>query len=179
MTEHKLIQHSDDGNKPEASSENVFRRGIVETPHEKELTQHRLWLASIQHEYPMPYIPYKIGVYIRFYNQTQYSDEVYLSKHKQWFIDDISLCPKWTLVDFYIDNAPKVSASVDDTDHCHIHSFLVCGVKNHEIVHSNFAHSHVFPWLPIHQFISAGHEIQRTDSFIDAMNLLGGSFRCA
>lgn len=120
MTEHKLIQHSDDGNKPEASSENVFRRGIVETPHEKELTQHRLWLASIQHEYPMPYIPYKIGVYIRFYNQTQYSDEVYLSKHKQWFIDDISLCPKWTLVDFYIDNGARAPYMENAREWCRL-----------------------------------------------------------
>ena len=67
----------------EPTYENVFRRGIVESPKEKLLAKYRLWLASIQHEYPMPYIPYKIGVYIRFYNQTQYSDEVYLEKHKQ------------------------------------------------------------------------------------------------
>ena len=33
----------------------------------------------------MPYIPYRIGVYIRFFNQTQYSDEVYLSKHTRGF----------------------------------------------------------------------------------------------
>ena len=78
-----------------------------------------------------------------------------------------------------IQDAPKVSASVDDADHRHIHSFLVYGVKYHEIVHSNFAHSHAFPWFPIHLFISAGHEIQRTDFFIDAMNLLGGVLRCA
>ena len=120
MTDNKLIQHSNDGNKPEASSENVFRRGIVETPHEKELTQHRLWLASIQHEYPMPYIPYKIGVYIRFYNQTQYSDEVYLSKHKQWFLDDISLCPKWTLVDFYIDNGARAPYMENAREWCRL-----------------------------------------------------------
>ena len=94
--------------------ENVFRRGIKENPKEKLLAQHRLWLATIQHEYPMPYIPYKIGVYIRFFNQTQYSDEVYLSKHKQWFLDDIALCPRWTLVDFYIDygsRAPHMESS--------------------------------------------------------------------
>ncbi len=98
----------------EPTYENVFRRGIVESPKEKLLAKHRLWLASIQHEYPMPYIPYKIGVYIRFYNQTQYSDEVYLEKHKQWFLDDISLCPRWSLVDFYIDygsSAPHMESS--------------------------------------------------------------------
>ena len=98
----------------EVKYENVFRRGIIENPKEKLLAQHRLWLATIQHEYPMPYIPYKIGVYIRFFNQTQYSDEVYLSKHKQWFLDDIALCPMWSLVDFYIDygsRAPHMESS--------------------------------------------------------------------
>ena len=98
----------------EGKCENVFRRGIIENPKEKLLAQHRLWLATIQHEYPMPYIPYKIAVYIRFFNQTQYSDEVYLSKHKQWFLDDIALCPRWTLVDFYIDygsRAPHMESS--------------------------------------------------------------------
>ncbi len=62
---------------PETQYENVFRRGIEENPKEKLLAKHRLWLANIQHEYPMLYIPYRIGVYIRFFNQTQYSDEVY------------------------------------------------------------------------------------------------------
>ena len=98
----------------EVKYENVFRRGIIENPKEKLLAQHRLWLATIQHEYPMPYIPYRIGVYIRFFNQTQYRDEVYLSKHKQWFLDDIALCPMWSLVDFYIDygsRAPHMESS--------------------------------------------------------------------
>ena len=94
--------------------ENVLRRRVVEDPHKKLLARHRLWMETIQHEYPMPYQPFKIGVYIRFFNQTQYSDEVYLDKHKQWFRDDIELCPKWTLVDFYVDNgsvAPYMESS--------------------------------------------------------------------
>ena len=65
------------------------------------LARHRLWLDSIPHEYPMPYTPYKIGVYIRYFNQTRY--ENYLEKHIQQFMDDIALCPRWTLVDFYVD----------------------------------------------------------------------------
>lgn len=115
MVENEMILPADESSATEeVKYENVFRRGIMENPKEKLLAQHRLWLATIQHEYPMPYIPYKIGVYIRFFNQTQYSDEVYLSKHKQWFLDDIALCPRWSLVDFYIDygsRAPHMESS--------------------------------------------------------------------
>ena len=80
---------------------NVLRRHIKENPMKAILARHRLWLDSILHEYPMPYIPYKIGVYIRYFNQTRY--ENYLEKHIQQYMDDIALCPKWTLVDFYVD----------------------------------------------------------------------------
>ena len=84
-----------------AAAENVLRRHIRENPKKALLAQHRLWMNSIRHEYPMPHIPYRIGVYIRFFNQTRYDD--YLDKHIQQFQDDIALCPRWTLVDFYID----------------------------------------------------------------------------
>ena len=83
------------------NSTNVLRRHIKEGPMKEKLAKHRLWMNSIPHEYPMPYTPYKIGVYIRYYNQTRY--ENYLEKHLQQFMDDIALCPQWTLVDFYVD----------------------------------------------------------------------------
>lgn len=83
------------------SGSNVLRRHIKENPRKAVLARHRLWLDSIPHEYPMPYTPYKIGVYIRYYNQTRY--ENYLEKHLQQYMDDIALCPQWTLVDFYVD----------------------------------------------------------------------------
>ena len=89
--------------------ENVLRRHMKANPRRTEIAQHRLWMDAIQHEYPMPYTPYKIGVYIRYYNQTKYED--YLTKHKQQFIDDIAQCPRWTLVDFYVDEgavAPRM-----------------------------------------------------------------------
>ena len=85
----------------EQNCTNVLRRHIKENPMKAILARHRLWLDSIQHEYPMPYTPYKIGVYIRYFNQTRY--ENYLEKHIQQFMDDIALCPRWTLVDFYVD----------------------------------------------------------------------------
>ena len=89
--------------------ENVLRRHMKANPRRAEIAQHKLWMDAIQHEYPMPYTPYKIGVYIRYYNQTKYED--YLTKHKQQFIDDIAQCPRWTLVDFYVDEgavAPRL-----------------------------------------------------------------------
>lgn len=91
---------------------NVLRRHIKEEPMKAKLAKHRLWMDSIPHEYPMPYTPYRIGVYIRYYNQTRY--ENYLEKHIQQYMDDIALCPRWTLVDFYVDqgqSAPHMEYS--------------------------------------------------------------------
>lgn len=88
---------------PAEPMENVFRRHIKDDPNRIKIAKHRLWLDSLQHEYPMPFVPYRVGVYIRFFNQTKYSDEVYLEKHKTQFREDIACCPRWTLVDYYID----------------------------------------------------------------------------
>lgn len=91
---------------------NVFRRHLEDETEKRQLIEHRRWMNSRQHEYPMPYNPYRIGVYIRYYNQTKYAN--YLEKHTQQFMDDIALCPQWALVDFYIDkgmNAPRMENS--------------------------------------------------------------------
>ncbi|MBQ8940695.1 MAG: recombinase family protein [Firmicutes bacterium] len=93
----------------EPTTENVFRRHIAVDPRKKLLAKHRLWMDNLQHEYPMPYHKFRIGVYIRYYNQTKH--ENYLDKHIQQFTEDISLCKNWTLVDFYIDkgmSAPRM-----------------------------------------------------------------------
>ena len=61
------------------------------------------------------------GNSIRYFNQTKYDN--YLSYHKKQFADTVALCPKWTLVDFYIDegatapnmeNAPEWSRLLCD-----------------------------------------------------------------
>ena len=67
----------------------------------QKIMAHREWLKGIRHERPSPEVPFKVGIYIRYFNQTRY--ENYLSFHKKQFEDTIALCPKWTLVDFYID----------------------------------------------------------------------------
>jgi len=66
-----------------------------------KLAEHKAWLQSIRHERPNTAVPYKVGIYIRYFNQTKYDN--YLAYHKKDFADTIALCPNWTLVDFYVD----------------------------------------------------------------------------
>ncbi len=76
------------------------------------ITEHKTWLRSIRHERPSTLHHFKVGVYIRYFNQTRYED--YLNYHKKQFSDTVGLCPNWTLVDFYIDNgstAPSMDKS--------------------------------------------------------------------
>lgn len=76
------------------------------------LSEHKAWLRSIRHERPSTLHHFKVGVYIRYFNQTKYED--YLAYHKHRFTDTIDLCPNWTLVDFYVDNgstAPSMDKS--------------------------------------------------------------------
>ena len=72
-----------------------------ESEQSRKISEHRAWLRSIRHERPGTNTPYKIGIYIRYFNQTKYDN--YLSYHKKQFTDTVALCPKWELVDIYID----------------------------------------------------------------------------
>lgn len=88
---------------------NVFAQNQADEHYRQLIRRHKAWLESIQHECPSPYTKYRIGVYIRFFNQTKYDN--YLDYHKQQFADTIALCPNWTLVDYYVDegsNAPNM-----------------------------------------------------------------------
>lgn len=67
----------------------------------RKVARHKLWLKSIRHEQPSLNKHFKIGVYIRFFNQTKYED--YLDYHKKQFCATISQCVNWELVDFYVD----------------------------------------------------------------------------
>ncbi len=76
------------------------------------IADHRSWLRSIRHERPSTLRNFKIGVYIRYFNQTKYED--YIEYHKKQFESTIALCPNWSLVDFYIDSgstAPSMDKS--------------------------------------------------------------------
>lgn len=96
----------------ESDQVNVFRMYDLPDERKDKIRRHKQWLDTIQKEYPTPMTPYRIGVYIRYFNQTKYKD--YLDYHKKQFQDTISLCPKWTLVDFYVDqgaSAPNMEFS--------------------------------------------------------------------
>lgn len=78
----------------------------------KKIAQHKAWFHSIRHELPSPATKYKIGIYIRFFNQTKHDD--YLDFHKSQYLDTLALCPNWELVDFYIDEgatAPNMESA--------------------------------------------------------------------
>lgn len=120
MAGSELILESGEVQAQPVEYDNILRRRFQESPKEKLLAQHRVWMASVQHEYPMPYFPYRIGVYIRFFNQTQYRDEEYLQRHRQQFAEDIALCPKWTLVDFYTDFGAKAPHMESSPEWCRL-----------------------------------------------------------
>ena len=67
----------------------------------RKIALHKIWLQSIRRERPSTEKSFKIGVYIRYFNQTKHGN--YLSYHKKQFEDTIALCPAWTLIDFYVD----------------------------------------------------------------------------
>ena len=78
----------------------------------RKIAEHKDWLKSIRHERPNTEVPFKVGIYIRYFNQTRYDN--YLSYHKKQFIDTVALCPTWTLVAFYIDegsSAPNMETA--------------------------------------------------------------------
>ena len=97
---------------------NILRQHIRDNPRKALMARHRAWMESVPHEYPMPYIPYRIGVYIRYYNQTRH--ENYIEKHKQQFIDDIAMCPKWKLIDFYIDSGMAAPHMENSKEWCRL-----------------------------------------------------------
>ena len=83
-----------------------------DTKQAQAIAKHRAWLRSVRHERPSTEEHFRIGVYIRYYNQTKY--ENYLAYHKKQFLDAIALCPNWTLVGFYIDegqSAPNMESA--------------------------------------------------------------------
>lgn len=88
---------------------------------EEKVNRHRAWLKSIRHEQPSTNHPFKVGVYIRYFNQTKHSN--YLDYHIKQFSDTLALCPKWSLQGFYVDegssppnmeSAPEWSRLLDD-----------------------------------------------------------------
>ena len=40
----------------------------------QKIAQHKIWLQSIRHERPSVNKPFRVGIYIRYFNQTKYTD---------------------------------------------------------------------------------------------------------
>ena len=51
------------------------------------IAEHLMWLHSIRRERPLVSRPYKVGIYIRYFNQTRYDN--YLDFHKKGFAVDL------------------------------------------------------------------------------------------
>ena len=102
----------------EVQFQNVFRRHIKDNPKKELIARHKIWLSTIQHEYPMPYIPYRIGVYIRYHNQTKHDNYIELQKLQRQ--NDIALCPAWTLVDFYVDKGARAPRMENSKEWCRL-----------------------------------------------------------
>ena len=72
----------------------------------------RTLLSNLRGERPNPKQHYKVGIYIRYFNQTKYAD--YLDYHVKQYQDTMALCPNWELIDFYIDEgatAPNMESA--------------------------------------------------------------------
>lgn len=84
--------------------------GSVEA--DQQIVKHKAWLKTIRHEQPSPKRHFRVGIYIRYFNQTKHSN--YLEYHVQQYQDTMALCPNWDLVDFYIDEgatAPNMESA--------------------------------------------------------------------
>lgn len=99
----------------ESSEDNPFSNMFGDISERAQMiADHKHWLQTIRHEQPNPAVSFRVGVYIRFFNQTKYED--YLEHHKKQYLDTLALCPNWTLVDFYIDegsSAPSMRSALE------------------------------------------------------------------
>jgi len=85
---------------------------------EEKIAKHKAWLMGITREHPNTNTHFRVAVYIRYFNQTKY--ENYLEYHKKQFMDIMESCPKWELVDIYIDEGPTAPAMESAPDWCRL-----------------------------------------------------------
>lgn len=78
----------------------------------QQIIEHKTWLKTIRHEKPSPKCHYRVGIYIRYFNQTKHDN--YLEYHIRQYQDTMALYPNWDLVGFYIDEgatAPNMESA--------------------------------------------------------------------
>ena len=104
---------------------NIFRRYEDSDKRQVLLRKHKAWMELIPHEQPLYYKKYKVGVYIRYFNQTKYDN--YLDYHKQQFIDTITDYTYWELVDFYIDEGSSAPNMENANEWCRLLNDCLAG----------------------------------------------------
>lgn len=90
----------------------LHRNFAEQSIQKSERSSNRALLNGLRGERPNPKQHYKVGIYIRYFNQTKYAD--YLDYHVKQYQDTMALCPNWELIDFYIDEgatAPNMESA--------------------------------------------------------------------
>ena len=138
------------------------------------VAQHRQWLKTIRHEVPNPKVPFKVAVYIRFFNQTKYRDEEYLERNKEVFRATLAQYPMWEFVGFYIDNgstAPYMENStawselLSDCDAGKVDLIITQKVSNvsrdaQEMATVSYTHLDVYKRQVFQVLLTKGHPFQ-------------------
>lgn len=109
-----------------SSEDNPFSNMFGATSRRAQLlADHKRWLQTIRHETPNPAVSFRVGIYIRFFNQTKYDD--YLENHKKQFLDTLALCPNWTFVGFYIDEGSTAPSMRSAPEWCRLLNDAMAG----------------------------------------------------
>ena len=85
---------------------------------EEKIAKHKTWLNNLSREYPNENHPYKVAIYIRYFNQTKHAN--YLQYHKRDFIERLAQCPMWEVVDFYVDEGQTAPAMESAPEWCRL-----------------------------------------------------------
>lgn len=88
------------------------------TTKEEKIAKHKAWLQNLSKEYPNENHPFKVGIYIRYYNQTKHDDYIYY--HKKDFMDRMAQYPMWEFIDFYIDEGQSAPAMESAPEWCRL-----------------------------------------------------------
>ena len=123
-----IMQSNESSDITKLPNVNVFHRNDHYDKQRSKLQKHKLWLESLQREFPSPFKKFKIGIYIRYFNQTKYDN--YLDYHKQEFVDTIGLCLNWELVDFYVDKGSSAPNMENAKEWCRLLTDCFSGKVN-------------------------------------------------
>lgn len=84
----------------------------------QRIAEHKQWLSTLPRERPNEKYPFRVGVYIRYFNQTKH--ENYLDYHKKELAESVGRCPAWELVDFYVDEGASAPSMASAPEWCRL-----------------------------------------------------------